>query len=140
MRNRVQNNAGVIPFPSPTRTFARRPIASSAPRMTCLVLILHGQSEKACKVSDSGVAAEAVWIPKVMVSLDEFSERGILVASMSKAFAERKNLHPRFIDPSLFDQATADVLREANARAARKRNLYRGHQQPLPYPGRNAFA
>jgi hypothetical protein len=76
-----------------------------------------------------------------MVTIEMPSERGILVATMSKAFAEQKRLHPRFIDPTLFNQATADVLAEANARAARKRNSYRGYRAPTPNcMNRNVFA
>lgn len=139
---RAVSNPSIIPFPSQPRSFGRRPILPPYRGVTCLVLVRHGESKSklAWLVSDTGVASKAVWIPKAMVTIEMPSERGILVASMSKAFAEQKNLHPRFIDPSIFNQATADVLREANARAARKRNFYRGHRQPLPFPGRNAFA
>jgi hypothetical protein len=134
----------IVKFPlrasSRALTFPRRPILPSYRGVTCLVLVRHGQTDKAIKVSDTGESARAVWIPKAMVTIEQPSERGILVATMSKTFAEQKNLHPRFIDPALFNQATAEVLSDAVTRAARKRNFYRGHRDPLPYPGRNAFA
>lgn len=140
MSRTVSQTSSVIPFPV-RPAFARRPIASSAPQMTAMALIVHAQTEKAYKVSDTGDAARAVWVPKVMLTVDEFSERGIIVASMSKAFAERKNLHGRSIDPTLFNEATVAVLREAEARAARKRNSYRGYRQPTPRcMNRNVFA
>jgi hypothetical protein len=76
-----------------------------------------------------------------MVTIEQPSERGILVCSMSQSFAEHKNLHPRFIDPSLFNAATAEVLRDAQARAARKRNFYRRYRAPTPRcMNRNVFA
>lgn len=107
----------------------RRQVTPSIPGVTCLVLVRHHQTEKAILVSDCGVYAKAVCVPKAMVTIEQPSDRGILVATMSKAFAEQKNLHPRFIDPSLFNQATREVLDAAVARAARKRNLYRGHRE-----------
>jgi hypothetical protein len=84
---------------------------------------------------------QAVWVPKAMVTIEQPSERGILVATMSKAFAEAKNLHPRFIDPSLFNQATREVLDRAVARAAAKRNSYRGHRSShARHDSQNLFA
>lgn len=132
--------ADVVPFPAAPRSFGRRPLASVWRGLTCIVLVRHGSTDKAIKVSDTGDATKAVWIPKAMVTIEQPSDRGILVASMSKAFAEQKGLHPRFIDPAQFNQATAEALADAEARAARKRNFYRGARQPLAYPGRNMWA
>lgn len=143
MRNRVQNtSAAIVEFPL-RPIAARRPIASSAPGMTCLLLVRHGESASklAWLVSDTGVYADAVWIPKSMVTIEQPSDRGILVASMSRAFAQQKNLAERVIDPTLFNEATRDVLRDAVARAARKRNFYRGNRQPTARcMNRNVFA
>jgi hypothetical protein len=132
--------AEVVRF-RPRPSYGRRPILPSYRGVTCLVLVRHHQTDKAVLVSDTGVASKSVWIPKAMVTIEQPSERGILVATISKTFAEQKNLHPRIIDPTLFNEATAEVLRDAVARAARKRNFYRGHR---PTDGRhvnqNAFA
>lgn len=132
--------ADVVPFPAAPRSFGRRPLASVWRGLTCIVLVRHGSTDKAIKVSDTGDATKAVWIPKAMVTIEQPSGRGILVATISKTFAEQKNLHPRFIDPAQFNEATAEVLREATARAARKRNFYRGHRGQGPRIGQNAFA
>lgn len=119
----------------------RRQVTPSIVGVTCLVLVRHHQTEKAILVSDCGIYAKAVWVPKAMVTIEQPSERGILVATMSKAFAEQKNLHPRFIDPTLFNQATREVLDVAVARAAKKRNLYRGHRSPhARHDSQNLFA
>jgi hypothetical protein len=113
----------------------------TSPGMTALVLIRHGETAKAFLVSDCGIHAEAVWVPKAMMTIEPLSERGILVATMSKSFAEAKNLHPRFIDPELFNQATREVLDRAVARAAEKRNCYRGHRSPhARHDSQNQFA
>jgi hypothetical protein len=128
MSRTVSPTSNVIQMRRPAITFGRRPILPSYRGVTCLVLVRHGQTEKAFKVSDTGDSARAVWIPKAMVTIEQPSDRGILVATMSKTFAEQKRLQPRFIDPSQFNQATAEVLADAVARAARKRNFYRGHR------------
>lgn len=123
------------------RGFGRRAVMPTSPGMTALVLVRHGQTAKAILVSDCGIYAKAVWVPKAMMTIEVPSERGILVATMSKSFAEAKNLHPRFIDPELFNQATREVLDRAVARAARKRNFYRGHRMPhARHDSQNLFA
>ncbi|KGT75833.1 hypothetical protein MA20_32105 [Bradyrhizobium japonicum] len=119
----------------------RRQVTPSSLGVTCLVLVRHHQTDKAILVSDCGVYAKAVWVPKAMLTIHEPSERGVLVATMSKAFAEQKDLHPRFIDPELFNQATREVLESAVARAAKKRNFYRGHRSPhARHDSQNLFA
>ncbi|WP_036010617.1 hypothetical protein [Bradyrhizobium yuanmingense] len=119
----------------------RRQVTPSSPGVTCLVLVRHGETAKAIRVSDCGIYAKSVWVPKAMVTIEQPSERGILVATMSKAFAEKKDLHPRFIDPEMFNQATREVLELAVARAARKRNSYRGHRIPhARHDTQNLFA
>jgi len=125
-----------------TRGCGRRAVMPTSPSMTALVLCLHRETPKALLVSDCADQSKAVWVPKVMVTIEApSSERGILVATMSKAFAERKDLHPRFIDPSLFNQATREVLNRAVARAASKRNSYRGHRSPhARHDSQNQFA
>lgn len=123
------------------RSFGRRAVMPTSPGMTALVLVRHGETAKAILVSDCGIYAKAVWVPKAMVTFEQPSERGILIATMSKSFAEAKNLHPRFIDPAPFNQATRDVLDRAVARAAQKRNFYRGHRSPhARHDSQNLFA
>lgn len=117
-------------FVSRPRGSDRRAVMPSSPGMTALTVIRHAERPKALLVSDCGIYSKAVWVPKAMVTIHEPSERGVLVISLSKAFAEQKNLHPRFIDPTLFNQATREVLDRAVARAAAKRNAYRGHREP----------
>jgi hypothetical protein len=93
-----------------------------------LVLVRHGTSRsgRAILVSCTGIRREAVWAPLAMLTIEQPSDRGILVASMSKAFAEQKGFAPRFIDPSLFNEATREVLADAVQRAAKKRMFYSG--------------
>jgi hypothetical protein len=76
-----------------------------------------------------------------MVTIEQPSGWGILVASMSVNFARQKGLQARFIDPAQFNAATAEAIKDAQARAARKRNAYRGHRAPTANcMNRNVFA
>ncbi|WP_158669930.1 hypothetical protein [Bradyrhizobium guangdongense] len=119
----------------------RRAVMPSSPGITALVLVVHDRTERAMLVSDCGVYGKAVWVPKAMLTIEQPSERGILVATMSKAFAEKKDLHPRFIDPEMFNEATREALELAVARAARKRIAYRGHRSPhARHDSQNLFA
>lgn len=144
MRKLLQSNNVVYIGRSSPSMYGRRPIVGTDRGVTCIVLVRHGESRSklAWLVSDTGDRSKAVWIPKSMVTVDQPSERGILVATISKTFADQKGLCAhRIIDPSLFNHATAEVLRDANARAARKRNFYRGHRQPDGrHINQNAFA
>jgi hypothetical protein len=137
---RTVQSSNVIQITPRPASYGRRPIHPAYAGVTCLVLIQHSESEKALFVSDNGDRSKAVWVPKAMVSIDRASRLGFLVATTSKRFAEQKNLHPRFIDPEGFSEEITAALWEAAARAAKKRNQLRNHHEPLPYPGRNAFA
>jgi len=140
MRTLLRSN-NVVYVGRPRGGADRRQVMPSSPGMTCLPLIVHGRTEKALLVSDCGIYAKAVWVPKSMVTIHLPSDRGVLVATMSKAFAAQKNLHERFIDPTLFNEATRDVLEEAVKRAASKRNAYRGHRSPhARHDNQNQFA
>lgn len=140
MRN-IANSTDRLTASVAPRGFGRRAVMPASPGITALVLVRHGETPKALLVSDCADQSKAVWVPKAMVTIEQPSERGILVATMSKAFAAQKNLHERFIDPALFNQATREVLDRAVARAARKRNFYRGHRTPFArHDSQNQFA
>ncbi|EJN11798.1 hypothetical protein PMI42_04811 [Bradyrhizobium sp. YR681] len=123
-----------------TRGCGRRAVLATSPGRTALVLVRHGQTEKALLVSDCGIYSRALWVPKAMLTIEAF-DRSILVATMSKTFAAQKSLRERFINPDLFNQATRDVLDEAIKRAAAKRNGYRGYRAAhARHDSRNQFA
>lgn len=141
MRN-IANSTDRLAASVAPRGFGRRAVMPASPGITALVLCLHGETPKALLVSDCADQSKAVWVPKAMVTIEEpTSQRGILVATMSKAFAAQKNLHERFIDPTLFNEVTRAVLDRAIARAAEKRNSYRGHRSPhARHDSQNQFA
>jgi hypothetical protein len=136
---RTVSKPSIIPFPG-RESFGRRPIAPINGDMTCLVLVRHLSSEKALRVSDNGDAVGAVWVPKALLILDPAAQGRFIVATMSKAFARQKRLDVRFIDPERYLPEERVDLALAEGLAARNRNRMRRPHDPLPYPGRNAFA
>lgn len=136
------SSGNVTAFPSRPNSYPRRSLAPIPGNMTCLVLIKHMATEKALKLSDNGDASKAAWCPKSMLIIDP-KDRGIfIVATLPKFVAEQNDLHPRWIDVEArgFTPEQIVQLGEAQSLAARKRNQLRNHRDPLPYPGRNAFA
>jgi hypothetical protein len=130
----------IVPFPSASRSFGRRPLKSYFGQLTCLVLVRHAETEKALFVSDDGDKVGAVWVPRALLSIDGINRGPFLVATMSQQFATQKHLQVRFIDPQKHLAHEAELLAEAISVAARTRLRLRGSQQPLPFPGRNAWA
>ena len=141
MRQSPQSN--VVAFPSRSPSFDRRALLPAHRGLTCIPLVRHGTSRsgRAILVSCAGIRREAVWAPLAMLTIEQPSDRGILVATLSKAFAEQKRLAPRFIDPSLFNEATREVLADAVQRAAKKRMFYSGARvSSSRHVNQNAFS
>jgi hypothetical protein len=132
--------ADSVPFRSAPRPYARRRVRAVFDSLTCLVLIRHGETDKALQVSDDGEAAGAVWVPKALLSIDRADRGRFLVATMSQALAQQKRLTSRFIDPSKLLPEEAERLADAVG-TARSRNALRGYRQPIGWSGgRNVFA
>jgi hypothetical protein len=134
-------SSNVVTLPSRPASFPRRQLAPIPGNLTCLVLIKHSETEKALRVSDNGDELQAVWIPKSMVILEPGERGNILVVTLLKVIADQKRLYPRIIDhTSGWTEAQLRALSEAESLAARNRNRLRNRRDPLPFPGRNAFA
>lgn len=143
MRKSLESSSNVTPFPhQPRAAFPRRQLAPIPGELTCLVLIKHGETLKALKVSDCGIEAKAVWIPKAWLIIDVRSSEKFLVATLSKVVANHKRLLPRFIDhASGWSEDELKALAEAESLAARNRNRLRNYQPPMGWhSGRNVFA
>lgn len=138
MRKLAEISAPILPLA--TRSHARRPLASFWAGLTCLVLVRHQETEKALFVSDDDDVIGAVWVPKAMLVVDPKDRGPFVVATMSLNFAREKRLQLRFIDPERFCDVKRDMLKDAVSTAARTRLRLAGHQDALPFPGRNAFA
>jgi hypothetical protein len=143
MRKSLESS-NVVTFPprasSRALSFPRRTLAPIPGSMTCLVLVKHGETEKALLVSDNGDESKAVWCPKAMLIVEKSDSGIFIVATLPKSVAEQKRLYPRWIDRDAFTVAQLRNLSEAESLAARNRNRLRNYRDPLPYPGRNAFA
>lgn len=141
MRKLSHITAPILPAGVSARPSARRPLKSFAGNLTCLVLVKHGETEKALLVSDDGDAIGAVWVPKAMLSIDRAERGRFVVATISQAFAQQKRLSIRFIDPAKFLPEEITQLADAVGTAARSRNALRGYRQPMGWHGgRNVFA
>lgn len=124
-------------------SFPRRTLAPIPGPMTCLVLVKHGETEKALLVSDHGEGMKAVWFPKSMLIIDPASKGTFLVATMAKHFAEQKGLSPfAFLDPEsgIWSAQQVEEMNAAKVLAARNRNRLRNYREPMGYMGRNYFA
>ncbi|HEX7881682.1 MAG TPA: hypothetical protein VF499_02975 [Afipia sp.] len=119
----------------------RRRIRPADLGLTCLALALHARSERAMLVSDCDDVARAVWCPRVMLRVEhDAAPFGFIVATMAQSFAQQKGLWPRFVDREGWSADKVTALVCVERLAAEKRLQYRGFKQPLPFPGRNAFA
>lgn len=114
----------------PSTYYRRRSVNPSFDGLTCLALVVHHQTDRALLVSDSGDRAKAIWIPKSMVSIEQPWNLCFIVATMASGFARQKRLIPRWIDTDQFSECEHKLLADAQARAATKRNIYRGHHMP----------
>lgn len=123
--------SNIVPHPVLAACYGRRRLNPGFGDLTCLVLVRHGETAKALLVSDTGDRSKAVWCPKALLAIENSCRFGFLVATLSKRFAEQKGLAPRFIDDDGFSDETKIALDDASRRAARKRNLLRGHRAPM---------
>ena len=140
MRN-LYPSGNVVPLRPRAHSFDRRRPRAANAALTCLALIKHDETERALLVSDNGDLARAVWCPKVTLAIEPGEMPfGFIVATMSSAFAQQKGLWPRFIDRTDWSEDRIAALACVERLAATKRLQYRGFREPLPFPGRNAFA
>lgn len=140
MRKLSTITAPILPFPTSAHATDRRPLASFWAGLTCMALVKLHETDSAVKVSDDGHPAHFVWLPKAMLTIAKEDRGPFIVVTMSNVFAARKRLQIRFIDPARFSDDEQAQLADAVATAARARNALRNYRDPLPFPGRNAFA
>jgi len=132
----------VIPFSPPRpHSYARRPLASFAGHVTCLMLFRHGESATEIEVSDDGDAVGAVWLPKALISIDRADRGRFLVVTIPQRIAHLNRLSTPIIDRARFTHEERADLEDAIITAARARKRLGGNrEEPLPFPGRNAWA
>jgi hypothetical protein len=138
---RIASQSTTVIYLSRSASFGRRPLAPMLPQVTCLALCVHDDSRaKALLISDNADPARAVWCPRSLLSLDPCVRGDFVVATMSKRLAEQKGLWPRAVDTEGWLESRIIALRDAEGRAARKRNQLRAQREAAPRLGQNAFA
>jgi len=132
----------VVPFsPSRPRSFPRRPLAAFVGHVTCLMLFRHDETDTELLVSDDDDAVGAVWLPKALLSIDRADRARFLVVTLSQRIAHQHHLSTPIIDRASFTPEERADLEDAITAAARARRRLGGNrEEPLPFPGRNAFA
>jgi hypothetical protein len=140
MRKPSPTTADIVRFPAAPRTFGRRPLSSIVGHLTCLMLFKHAEQDAMILVSDDNDAVGAVWLPKAMLSIASPDRGRFLVVTLSAKLARDKGLSTPIIDREGFAPDERAQLNDAIAAAARSRKRLNGYQEPMAYPGRNAFA
>ncbi len=144
MRSIADITSTIIPVAPGTPSFGRRPLNSSAARMTSMVLFRHDQTDAMVSVSDDDDATGAVWIPKIMLGIDLYDRGRFLVVMISQALIQQHRLQEyatfnwdRYLpEERLMLQAACDVAR-------RKRDRLNGRVAVKRYSrcnGRNHYA
>lgn len=133
-------SASFHPINRAVRTFHRRPLASFAGQITCLMLFRHQETETDIFVSDDGDAVGAVWIPKALVTMERRDRGPFMVVTLSQRLADQHRLFTPIIDRERYAPHERELLNDAIASAQRTRRRLNGFVDPLPFPGRNAFA
>lgn len=137
---RTALSSTTTPLPQSQRSFPRRRVRAVFDSLTCLVLFKHGENETQLFVSDDGDAIGAVWIHKAPLLVDPRDRGPFLVVTLPRTLAQQKGLSLCLIDRERFTREERADLEDAVATAARSRKRMSGREEPLPFPGRNAFA
>jgi hypothetical protein len=81
-----------------------------------------------------------VSLPKALISIAAPDRGRFLVVTLPAKLARDKGLSTPILDRDGFAPDERAQLNDAIATAARSRKRLSGFQEPLAYPGRNAFA
>jgi len=130
----------VIPFRNLPRSFERRrPLASLAGHVTCLMLFLHAETDTHIQVSEDDDAVGAVWLSKALLTINRSYGR-FLVVTLSQKLADQHRFSTPILDRQPYTSEERADLKAAIEIAYRERVRFSGRQDRLPYMGRNAFA
>lgn len=128
MRTLSEITSTIVPFPTPARSFGRRPLRSFAGQLTCLTLFKHQEIAGMVSVSDDGDAVGAVWIQKAMVTIDPKDRGPFLVVTISQALARQHNLQVCILDWDRYTPAERLMLKDAVECAQRSRQRLGGYR------------
>ncbi len=133
-------SASVTPINRAVLSYERRRLSSFAGRVTCLMLFRHQETETDIFVSDDGDAVGAIWLPKALLTIERRDRGPFLVVTLGQALADKNRLSTPIIDRERYAPHERELLNDAIATAQRNRRRLNGFVDPLPFPGRNAFA
>lgn len=139
MRMRPLSEISAPIIRSTVRSYDRRPVRSAQSSFTCLVLVRHAENEGQILVSD-GDAVGAIWIPKAPLLIDPKDRGPFLVVTLTHHLATQKRLKVALLDWDRYTPSERLMLKDAVEVARRTRSRLSGFEEPLPFPGRNAFA
>lgn len=141
MRSPATTSPTVVPFPMPAQSFGRRPLASVAGQLTCLVLFKHRETDAMVSVSDDGDAVGAVWIPKAMMTIDPKDRGPFLVVVISLPLTRQHNLAEyKILDRDRYAPEERAMLKDAVECAKRSRQRLSGQQSFNRCNGRDHYA
>lgn len=140
MRMRPLSEISAPIIRSTVRSYDRRPVRSAQSSFTCLVLVRHAENEGQILVSDDGDAVGAIWIPKAPLLIDPKDRGPFLVVTLTHHLATQKRLKVALLDWDRYTPSERLMLKDAVEVARRTRSRLSGFEEPLPFPGRNAFA
>lgn len=140
MRKLATITAGILPASPGQRSFPRRRVRAVFDSLTTLVLVKHDETETQLQVSDDGDPIGAVWIHKAPVLVDPKDRGRFLVVTLTRTMAQQKGLSLCILDRARFLPEERADLEDAVSTAARARQRMSRREEPLPFPGRNAFA
>jgi hypothetical protein len=146
MRKLSEITTSILPPAPAGRSYPRRPVKAFYAGITCLALVNHQESasKKALYVSDDGDVLNAVWVPKALLGLDKKDRGRFLVATVSKAFADRKQLDFGRFKAEWAERLLPDEraqFDDAQQVAKLSRQRFRGDATSrLSHFGRNEFA
>ena len=142
MRTLSQISAPLLPTRSDSpRSYARRRVHSVTSSFTCLVLVKHDECDGQIFVSDDGDAVGAIWIAKAPLLIDPKDRGPFLVVTITHQLATQKRLSAlSLLDWDRYTPSERALLKDAVETARRTRSRLSGYEEPLPFPGRNAFA
>lgn len=133
-------SASVTPINRAVMSHERRRLSSFAGRVTCLMLVRHQETGTDIFVSDDGDVVGAVWLPKALLVIERKDRGPFLVVTISQGLADKHRLSTPIIDRERYAPHERELLNDAIASAQRTRRRLNGFVDPLPFPGRNAFA
>lgn len=141
MRKLSEVTAPILPrLEARPRSFDRRRVRAVFDSLTCIVLVKHQEEPTQLFVSDDGDATGAVWLHKAPILIHPKDRGNFLVVTLTRSLAQQKSLSPRILDWDRYTPDERAMLKDAVDTAKRTRDRLGGRIQPLPFPGRNAFA